>query len=481
MRYLFATLLLVSTLNACKTASLDEEEQANDTTDEENVSSEEDFSDAEISAEQIETNETASNASQTTKDQQELSKPGFENKTPEEPPIKNSMKNQASSSLKTEASPEVSPETKVLSPETISFGQKSFGLRRDLAPQEAPEEYVVQYGDTLFELCEQLIDDGNFWPKLWSLNPDIKNPHVIWPGMRLRFYKGNDIEPPLLEISSSDQELVIDQDENYKKFMSKYFSDKKSSFEKAKIQIITPNELKKQSDSILVANNSVANKRSVVIPGFIFENEIAASCTVKRALNGEELISEKMKFICVSSEKPAIKQRYTALRFSKKVTDNSGETIGFIYQFVAQVSLDKHEGNYLVGKTLTTRLPLAPEDILVPYRNTQHIYDNESKGPIANIKADIVGFDEDGRGYGGLGQLVFVSKGSRAGMQVGQVLKIFENSEFDAFSHPIGIELKDQEVGRVKIVDTTPVGSVALIIANTKEVQIGDRLGREKL
>lgn len=42
--------------------------------------------------------------------------------------------------------------------------------------------YVVIGGDTLWGLSEQVFGDGGFWPSLWSYNPQITNPHWIYPG-----------------------------------------------------------------------------------------------------------------------------------------------------------------------------------------------------------------------------------------------------------------------------------------------------------
>ena len=69
---------------------------------------------------------------------------------------------------------------------------------------EAPSHYVIQEGDTLFDICDQLLDEPEYWPKLWSMNPEIRNPHYIWPGMVLRFYPGDDALPPFLEIQDEE-------------------------------------------------------------------------------------------------------------------------------------------------------------------------------------------------------------------------------------------------------------------------------------
>ncbi len=47
-------------------------------------------------------------------------------------------------------------------------------------------EYMVKEGDTLGKVAEQELGDKGAWPKLWSKNPEVTNPHWIYPGMRLR-------------------------------------------------------------------------------------------------------------------------------------------------------------------------------------------------------------------------------------------------------------------------------------------------------
>jgi hypothetical protein len=76
------------------------------------------------------------------------------------------------------------------------------GTVRALADGEAPEDYTIEEGDTLIDICDQLLDEPGYWPKLWSLNPEIKNPHFIFPLMHLRFYPGDDDVPPYLQFQS---------------------------------------------------------------------------------------------------------------------------------------------------------------------------------------------------------------------------------------------------------------------------------------
>ena len=52
--------------------------------------------------------------------------------------------------------------------------------------EAAPEVYVIQRGDTLWDLSGRYLESPWYWPKLWSYNPQVENPHWIFPGNELR-------------------------------------------------------------------------------------------------------------------------------------------------------------------------------------------------------------------------------------------------------------------------------------------------------
>lgn len=56
---------------------------------------------------------------------------------------------------------------------------QAFGL--DVKPDH-PDTYVVKRGDTLWDISGKFLDKPWYWPELWQANPQIENPHLIYPG-----------------------------------------------------------------------------------------------------------------------------------------------------------------------------------------------------------------------------------------------------------------------------------------------------------
>jgi len=52
--------------------------------------------------------------------------------------------------------------------------------------EDAPLEYVVKKGDTLWSIASYFLRDPWEWPQFWYTNSQVKNPHLIYPGEVLR-------------------------------------------------------------------------------------------------------------------------------------------------------------------------------------------------------------------------------------------------------------------------------------------------------
>ncbi|HEU4381917.1 MAG TPA: LysM peptidoglycan-binding domain-containing protein [Anaeromyxobacteraceae bacterium] len=64
---------------------------------------------------------------------------------------------------------------------------------------QPPDTYTVKPGDTLWDLSGRFLNNPWYWPKVWSYNPEITNPHWIYPGNVVRFFPSAEEAPTRVE------------------------------------------------------------------------------------------------------------------------------------------------------------------------------------------------------------------------------------------------------------------------------------------
>lgn len=72
------------------------------------------------------------------------------------------------------------------------FAQES-ALRDD-----HPDSYTVQRGDTLWDISARFLNSPWLWPEIWQANPQLDNPHLIYPGDVISLVYSADGKPRLI-------------------------------------------------------------------------------------------------------------------------------------------------------------------------------------------------------------------------------------------------------------------------------------------
>jgi len=66
-------------------------------------------------------------------------------------------------------------------------------LTTERARARVPDVHIVKRGDTLWDLCDRYYGNPWQWPRIWSYNSQVANPHWIYPGDQLRMRDPSDM------------------------------------------------------------------------------------------------------------------------------------------------------------------------------------------------------------------------------------------------------------------------------------------------
>ncbi len=64
----------------------------------------------------------------------------------------------------------------------LSHASEPAGNLGQYLRDDHPDVYTVVKGDTLWDISGRFLQRPWLWPELWQVNPQIENPHLIYPG-----------------------------------------------------------------------------------------------------------------------------------------------------------------------------------------------------------------------------------------------------------------------------------------------------------
>jgi len=304
-----------------------------------------------------------------------------------------------------------------------------------------PNEYVVQVGDTLWDIAGTFLKDPWFWPEIWYVNPDIVNPHLIYPGDVIGLvYIGG--QPRITNVRAS-------------------------TYRMSPQARVTPLN---QAIASIPYEDVAAFLRS----GAVLEKKQADDLPYLLQARGDHLIAAAGNEIYVRGlTDTAPGTRYQLVHVSDPLRDpDDNRLIGYVGIPVGDGRLRRGGDPATVALTDTSReaIPgdrLLPEDDDIPLS----FYPSAPSTTVDGRIITVIG------GVSQIGQymVVVLNRGSNNGLAVGNVLTVYQSGEevHDRFGGG-KITLPEEAAGTIMIFKTYDRISYGLVMEATQAIHIHD-------
>lgn len=354
---------------------------------------------------------------------------------------------------------------------------------------DAPSLYLVKSGDTLWDIAGLYLQHPWLWPRLWKLNPQVSNPHLIYPGDELHLQFDADGQP-ILSLNSQREAVSsagTTQVQNY-------------STTSAAIKL-TPKVRR-----IAKADKAIPAVALAAIEPFLSEEHLLAAEQLESlpyVLGGKENVKNAVSghLLYVQGELDQT-LRYGIYRQGEVYEDpQSGDILGYEAVLVAEAKVlppamvgEQHISRIEVQKS---RREVKQGDRLIPLPS-QSVYPVffQLQSPDTVVSGVIVDSASEWREFA-KGEIVLLNQGQNAQLQPGHLLGIFrpspavvdfgdkpsypeDSDKLQRILHEVAgsaDEMPTELVGQLMIVKVSEHSSFAMILRTEQPVRVGDLIG----
>lgn len=304
-----------------------------------------------------------------------------------------------------------------------------------------PERYTVVKGDTLWDISSLFLRDPWLWPEVWYVNPQIENPHLIYPGdeIVLTYRDGQ----PILSLNRKNK--------------------------------LTPSVRATPLGDAIPTIPIDAIAQFLTRPYVMGEHELDLAPYIVHFLDDHIIGGAGISFYArsIQEEQPV---RYTIVRPGKPYKDpDTNEILGYEAAFIGDADLQR-TGDPAKLFIASSDLEAIIGDRLIKAEDDEPLVNFQPRAPQTDIEGRIISVHN---GVSQIGQynVVVLNKGANDGLEPGHVLQILQG----------GDELRDivkgrgetvtlplEEAGVMMVFRTFERVSFALIMRATKPLHVLD-------
>ena len=320
----------------------------------------------------------------------------------------------------------------------------------------APNEYTVQEGDTLWDIATTFLRDPWYWPEVWYVNPQVENPHLIYPGDVLAL-------------------VMIDGQQRITNVRA-------STYRLSPQARVSP---------ISQSVNSIPYEQidAFLSKGLVLEKDQADQLPYILRTRGDHLIASAGNEIYIrGGEASPTGTRYSLVHVGDELRDpDDNDLIGYQGIYIGEGALSRGGDPATVALTDTNREALegdrlVPETVDIPLNFFPKAPDIDVEGRIISVV--------DGVSLIGQYQVVVLNRGARNGLAPGDVLSVFQTGEEvrDRFASGGGflgssslmggekVKLPDEEAGTIMVFKVYDRIGYALVMEATSDIHVLDAI-----
>ncbi|HOW52600.1 MAG TPA: LysM peptidoglycan-binding domain-containing protein [bacterium] len=336
---------------------------------------------------------------------------------------------------------------------------------------QAPDEHEVGAGDTLWDLSEKYLKSPWYWPKIWSINPQVKNPHLIYPGDKIYFKgTGEIMMPPTEEGGLSvgeGSETSEDQETDETARTGKTLDDKPENYK----------DYVKLGGKYRIDRFSQVNDTLLDVPhrGFISDEGIKTAGKIMAAFEQKELLAtEDNCYVQFDGKKLAVGDYLEFFRIEEKIKHPAtNDVVGNRIEITGKGKIvDVNQAGIATVKIVKAYTSVERGD------SVREFQEYKTNIPLVALSSKIevmilTGYDPVI--YFGDNYLIYLDKGLKEGLREGNMLTVHRRQDgLNTLEKEDVLKLPLEPVGEIVIVRTEPHTSVAIITKSVLGLERGD-------
>lgn len=375
----------------------------------------------------------------------------------------------------------------------------------EVLKRSSDSNYSIQKGDTLWDISNTFFGDPNFWPKIWSLNSEIQNPHEILPQGNIVFVPGSLTQAPTMGMKKVDpsappempssgggnlaaagtagadakmqphgQIIDIDLTQIVIPPPSKGSSQAASLPSSIPAYKFQSKEIEEQAAIVEVTPvHRVVADQPLLVTHYVSDSEPTPVGSVVETETGSFAAGEGASiFVKLATAQPG--QRFLVIKTIGPVKHAEVDTKGYVNQVDGQIEIREQvnpsQGIYRASVIKSVALIEVGDELVaeeIPYAQPT------PGAALGSATAQVMGGQYSrSRGLFGDTNVLFLSSGSTQGLSAGMVLPIYRNPKYRTKDSVV--ELNPIRIGQIQVVRVDEGTATAVVLNALDEIQVGD-------